>query len=638
MRTAQSHRIARLALLPAVLATALTLSACGGGGAATVTSSGRVNGHTVRGLYGSLPVAGTARRGGTITMGQLSGSTPTYLFPIIPGANATFGTAFLIGQLYVPLYNLQVGGSMQVNYATSLALPPRFSDGDRRVTITLRRGAAWSDGRPVTAADVLFGIALLKAAVKQSAANWDQYTPGLLPDDIAAARAVGARTVQITFKRAYNPAYLLGNQLAYTITPLPSKVWNIAAPGGPHLNWRIPANAARIYGYLNRQGSSPATFATNPLWKVVDGPFRLASFSTANGSFSLDANPRYTLTGRVRFARLSVETYTSASSQLNALRSGSLQVGVNIDFSELGAIPALRRDGYAVFGYPNIGTFGMIINFRDRSGHFKSIISQLYVRQALAHLIDQPGYISGIFHGAAAPAYGPLPTLPRTPFTPADAGRDPYPYSVTAAVKLLRDHGWKVVAGGQSTCVRPGTGSGECGAGIPAGTPLRFTLYSTPPGETESIPLESDAFASAAKQAGIQIQQGAKTFNFQIQNFNNTNPAAAQFTNQWGMANWGEYGTTPYPTEQSDFETGGSSNMGAYSSPTADRLIRQAIYGSSAAAATKVADYLAKDVPMLFLPCADVIDAVSNRIGGTGDSFLAMTQDVFYPQYWYLKR
>ncbi len=41
---------------------------------------------------------------------------------------------------------------------------------------------------------------------------------------------------------------------------------------------------------------------------------------------------------------------------------------------------------------------------------------------------------------------------------------------------------------------------------------------------------------------------------------------------------------------------------------------------------------------MLFLPCADVLDAVSNKMGGTSDSFLAMTQDVFYPQYWYVKK
>jgi peptide/nickel transport system substrate-binding protein len=622
--------------LLAVIVAALVMSA-GGGASASVTRSGHPAAAGITGLYGSLPAGGAGKRGGTITMGQLSGDTPTYLFPIVPGASATDGTGFLISQLYVPLYNLQVGGTMEVNNATSLALPPTFSNGDRTVTIKLRSGAVWSNGKPVTADDVLFSIAMLKAAVKANASNWDQYTPGLLPDNIGSATAVNQKTVQITFKRAYNPAYIKGNQLAYSITPMPSTVWNVATAGGPHLNWKVPANAAKIYSFLNEQGGKQATFGSNPLWKVVDGPFKLSSFDITNGSFNLNANPSYSLTGKVRFNTLNVQTYTSSSAALSAMRSGDLDVGT-VDFSQLGEVPALHDAGYSVFGYPNIGTFGFMLNFKDKTGHYNSIIAQLYVRQALSHLINQKAYITGILHGAAAPAYGPLPTLPRTPFTPADAGTNPYPYSISAAKQLLTSHGWKVVRGGQTTCAKAGTGAGECGAGIPAGTPLKFTLYSTPAGETESIPLESDAFASAAKSVGIDVVQGEKTFNFETQNFNNTNPAAKQYTNEWGMANWGEYGTSPYPTEQTYFKTGGSSNMEGYSNPTTDKLINAAIYGTNPATATKLADYLAKQAPVLFLPCADVIDAVSKKIGGTDDSFLAMTQDVFYPQYWYLKK
>ncbi len=636
-RTQRGSLRPRAALAALALIAATTIAGCGGTNRVDAAhSSGKVNGHTVVGLYGSLPRSGTATGTGTITMGQITGDTPTYLFPIVPGANATDGTAFLISQLYVPLYNLQVGGSMQVNYATSAAERPTFSDGDRRVTITLRKGLTWSNGRPVSADDVLFDLAMLRAAVKQSAANWDQYTPGLLPDDVASATAANASTVVLTFKRPYNPAFLLGDQLANTLTPLPSSAWAIDRAGGPQLNWRSPAVAAKIYTYLNKQGTSVAAFATNPLWKVSDGPFALKSFNATNSSFTLQANPRYTLTGKVRFSDLEVSTYTSDTAQLNALASGALDVGT-VDFSQLGEVKGLQRGGYSVFGYPNIGSFGAILNFKDTADHFNAIIKQLYVRQALSHLVNQPADIRGVFEGAAATAYGPLPTIPRTPYTPADAGSDPYPYSVSAAAKLLRAHGWKVVPGGQTVCVKAGTGANECGAGIPAGTPFKFNWYSTPASETESIAVESEAFASTAKQVGIEITLGTKTFDFQIQNFNDGNPGASHYENQWGVANWGEYGTTPYPTEESIFNTGGSQNMGGYSDPTADKLIDQAIYGRQADAATKVADYLARDVPILFLPCADVIDAVSSKVGGTDDSFLAMTQDVFYPQYWYVK-
>jgi peptide/nickel transport system substrate-binding protein len=616
--------------------TAVLLSACGGGSANSSTTSppsGVVNGHAVKGLYGALPKSGTPSGGGTITMGQISGDTPTYLFPYVPSQYATDGTGFLISQLYIPLYNLQVGGTFEINYATSAAEKPTFSDGDRKVTIRLRSGVRWSDGKPVTADDVLFSIAMLKAAVKQSAANWDQYTRGLIPDDIQAATAPNPHTVVLTFTRQYNPAYVLGDQLAYTLYPLPSAEWDVDRAGGPHLNWHDPATAAKIYTYLNKAGSSLSTFATSPLWKTVDGPFKLGAFSTVNGSFTLHANPRYTLTGKVRYQTLKVESYTSTTSQINALRAGDLDVGV-VDFSELGEVSTLHSAGFSVFGYPNIGTFGIILNYKDTVGHFNKIIAQRYVRQALAHLEDQPAYIKG----AASAAYGPLPSLPPTPYTPKSAGTPVYPYSISDAAKLLRSHGWKVASGGQTTCAKAGSGPGECGAGIPHGTPLKFNLVATPASETDSIPLESDAFASAAKQVGINIAVQTKTFNYQIANYNDGNHADKRYENDWAASNWGEYGTTAYPTENTYFNTGGVSNFGGYSDPTADRLIHQAIYGHKASVSTTIASYLAKDVPELFLPCADVLDAVSNKVGGTSDSFLAMTQDVFYPQYWYLKK
>ena len=40
-------------------------------------------------LYGSLPKAGTASKCGTVTLGQITGQTPTYIFPITPGAFTT---------------------------------------------------------------------------------------------------------------------------------------------------------------------------------------------------------------------------------------------------------------------------------------------------------------------------------------------------------------------------------------------------------------------------------------------------------------------------------------------------------------------------------------------------------------------
>ncbi len=43
-------------------------------------------------------------KGGTISQGQLSGQTPTYIFPIINSENVTTGSISLVSNLYMPLY------------------------------------------------------------------------------------------------------------------------------------------------------------------------------------------------------------------------------------------------------------------------------------------------------------------------------------------------------------------------------------------------------------------------------------------------------------------------------------------------------------------------------------------------------
>ena len=115
-------------------------------------------------------------------------------------------------------------------------------------------------------------------------------------------------------------------------------------------------------------------------------------------------------------------------------------------------------------------------NFEDKTNHFNSIVSQLYFRQAMAHLEDQQGWISAFMHGAGAPAYGPIPAYPKSPFLPANAATNPYPFSISTATNLLKSHGWTVNAGGTDVCQSAGSGANQCGAGIPAGTQLKFNL------------------------------------------------------------------------------------------------------------------------------------------------------------------
>ncbi|MBV8733672.1 MAG: hypothetical protein JO120_02710 [Solirubrobacterales bacterium] len=614
---------------------ALALSACGGSSSGTANSS-----VTQHGLYGKLPPAGTPTHGGTITYGLLNGSTtPNYIFPITPSGNASTSNYSWQQTMYLPLYNnMAFGSSPGVQYKLSLANKPVFSDGNKTVTIQLKKGYRWNDGHPVDAQDVLFDIALLKVAVGESPANWASFTPGYFPQSLASVSASGPYTVVMHLKRAFNPSFFLNNQLAYQLYALPSRSWNVTSPHGPHLNWKVPANAKKIYDYLGKAGGQTGTFSSNPLWKIADGPYKLAGFSPVTSSWTLKANPSYGGSPKPYADTIQGISYTGITPVLNAMRTGSLDVA-SIDFSQLAEVPGLTSQGYSVFGIPDFGWAGVVWNFKDTTNHFDKIIRQLYFRQAMAMLVDQPAIIAGIYHGAAGPAYGPVPSVPRTPFTPANSVKPPYPYNPAKAVAILKAHGWHVVPNGQTTCARPGSGPNECGAGLPKGTPISFAWYTETAASGPYVALTDEAITSEAKKAaGINISLSEKTFNYIASNFNDADPSVAKFTNTWAVENFSGYANQPYPTQNSIFNTGGSFNSGAYSDPKMDQLIHNSVFSADPKAVTKEASYAAIALPALFLPNYDYIWAVSKRVGGDPKAYLSQTQYAFWPQYWWVNK
>ncbi len=634
-------------------AVALLVAACGGSsskssGSGSTTSSS--SGSTLNGnsdlakygtvLYGSLPAAGTPAAGGTVSVSQQTGETPTYIFPIIPGADTSTGDLNMVSNIYMPLYAGPTGAEPKVDYAQSFAASaPVPSNGDKTYTIHLKTGLKWSNGTPMDANDVLFWYYLLRAAVKSSSANWGQYVPGQFPMSVTSATSPNSSTVVFKLNKAYNPGYFLNNQLADTDNtyPLPSTDWNLTAAGTHTSNWKNPAVALKIYNYLNKAGAGVASFASNPLWKDVSGPFKLTSFSATNSSFVLTPNASYGGTPKAQ-ATVDYDTFTSVTSAYNALQSGSLDVDFLVDPSQLNQVKSLASSGVKVFGGPSWGWFGGQINFQDTTDHFNKVINQRYAREALDYLVDQPAIIKGVYKNAAVTAYGPTPSAPASPYAPADAATAPYPFSPSTAVSLLKGHGWKVVPNGQTTCQKAGTASDECGAGIPAGTPFKFVWANVPSATSTTGPLESEALASQAKEsAGIDIELVTKSFNFLAQNYNNANPAATKYTNDWGVNNYGGLFEDYYPTQAGvENNPGTGFNIGSYNSKTADHLINNSVFGGNASAVKTEAAYLEKDIPVIYFPDSDSLSAVNTKkIGSSANGFLALTQQAVQPQYWY---
>jgi peptide/nickel transport system substrate-binding protein len=637
----RSWRRATLGVVPiAAIAALVATSASSSASTRHATASSSLG--TV--IFGTLPpTGGTPNPGAKVTQGQLTGQTPLYIFPIVPGAQSTPGTDELITSLFMPLYGGPTGAKPEYQPGLSAAAgPPKALNGGKTYQITLKSGLKWSNGTPVTGNDVVFDIDLLKAAVKESAANWGQYTTGQFPVSVTSATAKG-NTVTIKLNKAYNPGYFLNNQLQvtnYGVYPLPSKAWNVTSAAGKHVNnWSKPKVAKQIYDYLNKLGGQVGQF-TNALWKTSDGPFTLGSYNTTNNSFVLKPYAKYGGAPKPK-NEVDVNTYTSFTAELNAVKSGGLDVMVGFDSSQIPQMSSLKSDGILAYGGPGWGWFGGELNFKNTTNNFDKVVKQLYVRQALQYLINQPGDIQGVYKGAAVAAYGPIPSAPTSPYTPKSATHPYYPYSPKKAVSLLKSHGWKVVPNGTTTCQKPGTGKSECGAGIPKGTPISFVWANQPQSVSSVGALESEALSSVAKaKAGINITLQTKTFNFLVSNYNNANPAAAKYKNQWGVNNYGGLFMNYFPTQEGAWNTTGAFNTGSYSDPTANNLMTHSVFGKNASAVTKEADYFSKNLPVLFFPDQDyMLAANSKTVSSTSpDGWTAPTQQQFFPQFWFAKK
>jgi peptide/nickel transport system substrate-binding protein len=615
------------ALAACAVVAAMGLAAC-----SKANSSGSVT--STSGAFGSVPPGSGTPHAGTVTWALSPGAAPTWVFPVTPGANLSVtDTSSFQYEMWRPLYWYGNGVRPIQVPSMSLADTPVYSNGDKTVTIHMKTNYRWSDGQPLTAKDALFFIDEVRAAVKESGSNWGYYTPHIgIPDQVVNASAPSPTTLVIHLNKAVNPQWFTADELYY-IQPIPAHAWARAAPNGPALDFTNPANAKKIYDFLAKQSGSTGTYATDPLWQVVDGPYRLSQFNNTTGGYTMAPNPRYGGPKSAKVPTVQAIPYTSDTAEFNAVLSHSIDIGY-MPLNDVPQLGAVKAAGYHVFGYPGWGFAYANYNFADKTGDFNNIIRQLYIRQALAHLENEEGYIKAFFHGAGGLAYGPVPSVPTSPYTPANALKNPYPYSVSAAAGLLRSHGWTVVPGGTSTCAKPGTGAGECGAGIPAGTKLAFNvLYASDPvifGE------QLTAWASDAKKVGIDVTLQSGTFNHVITVAND--PGSPKTINQWAVAVYGGYTDAYYPTTLGIFTTGGSFNGGFYSNPQADKLINASVTSNNPSAVKAEASYLTQQQPSLFQPNYDFITVWKDNVSGQPAAIEATTQYFLNTELMYLTK
>ncbi|MGC2191554.1 MAG: ABC transporter substrate-binding protein [Candidatus Dormiibacterota bacterium] len=583
-----------------------------------------------------------------VTWAEAPDGAPNYLAPMESATYFTTTNAQYFSWLtYRPLYWFGDNGKPVINPALSIADPPKYSNDNKTVTITLKHWK-WSDGTPITARDVTFWMNLLKASVSSGASNltsssaagpgWGAYVPGLFPDNVTSYTATGTYTVQLQLNAAYNPTWFTYNELSQMF-PIPQQSWDKTSASSPDGNYdeTVPGTATSgalaVAQYINSESQDTSTYGTNPMWQVVSGPFKISSYNIS-GYAKFVPNPRYSGPDKADIKAFEEIPFTSDESEFNELKAGDLTIGYMpvADYSQL---KELEHSGYdSAYWWVYLTNYFPLDFSNAQAG---PLFKQLYIRQAMQSLVNQKQIIKDYYVGGTGSVNnGPVPTYPSNtkdnPFlSKLEANQNGvYPYDPAKADSLLKVHGWKVNKGGTSTCAKPGTGTGECGAGITAGEPLQFTFLYTA-GQPAFIDEMTTLVSGWKQQAGIDaIVKTPETFGDVITNA--YTPGDAWQADDWN-GGW-VYSPDYLPTGEELFETGASSNVGGYNSAEANALIKATNVAPTAkaeiTAIDKYENYLAQQLPVIWTPNQpNQLTVYSNKLSGL------VPQGVFdelYPQ------
>src|SRR5580704_4182601 len=305
----------------------------------------------------SAPVSG-----GTAVMAEPPSTTPNYIWPYTPSADfSDINTDNLQYLMYRPLYWFGLNGQPVANNSLSVANPPMFNG--EKVTITLKH-YVWSNGTQVTASDVMFWL-------------------------------------NMVMDQAYSPTWFQYNELSQ-ITPMPA-AWDRTASGPSDCASKV-SDCATVFNYLNTQSKDLSTYATSPIWSVVDGPWKLSSFN-ADGHVSFVPNKKYSGPVKPKLSAFEEVPFTTDSAEYDVLQSPSSSTKIDVGYLPQQDAPAkpanaavgrnpLSARGYTLDPWKIWGINYYVLNYQSTTGN-GPIFKQLYFREALAYLMNQAAVISG---------------------------------------------------------------------------------------------------------------------------------------------------------------------------------------------------------------------------------------------------
>jgi peptide/nickel transport system substrate-binding protein len=539
------------------------------------------------------------------------GFPPAVIFPFTPPER--FGTRSLYEFqffMYRPLFWLGRAGTPTVDYDLSIADEPTWSADGRTVTVRIKPWR-WSNGETVCADNVVFWMNMLTV----KGPKFGAYVAGYFPDNLVSYDKVADDRVSFTFDKVYSKNWVVMNQLTM-ITPMP-KAWDRTADGPADATHDV-GQAEAVYEYLMSQNGPPTAetneyrvrWADSPIWSVVNGPWRLRSY-TEEGVVTFVPNEHYSGPNKAHLSEFRQIQTLSDEQEYGLLEKGP----VGPDAVQIGFLPlsfGTQPDGDPTTGGPNpLGDAYRLVpqvvfcirfialNFGN-TGMAGNLIRQPYLRQALQSCLDQDYGTREIYQGYGWRQNGPVPMLPASDLVSPRLreGEGRWPFDPERARELLAANGWDVTVS-PAVCVRPGTGPGEAGEGIPAGAELSLSLryVEARPALTRLM----EQFRIDAAKAGIELRL-SEVYGSVLVAEDAPGPPTPEYPRTWEMSSWNGGWVYNHPTGENLFQSGAGCNFSNYPDARADELIAASVTSDDLTDLYAYQEYIAEQVPVLFTP------------------------------------
>jgi peptide/nickel transport system substrate-binding protein len=483
---------------------------------------------------------------GVLTIDNESGGTWTCDFSPF---NLSY-VPYSLGPVYEPLVFVN---TLQSGQETPwLATSWTWSNGNKQITFTIRNGVKFSNGHPLTAADVVFTFNMLK--------KFKTLDINSVWSVLSSVTQKGSDQVVMTFKAAAVPYfYYIADQIGIVDPAVWSKVAN-------------PAN------YPDK----------NP---VGTGAFTASSSTCTPQNIKYTANPHYWQPGEPKVGTVNYPAFLTNDTANTYLANGQAQWGSQF-IPSIQKVYLSRSPNYH-YWFPPVANVTMFINLTN------PILKNLAVRQAMAYAINRQ-------QASSIGEYGYEPASNQTGIvTPtfsswmnssqAAAYGNNYAYNPAKAISILKQAGFKRSC---STCTFT----------TPSGQPLSFTILNN--GGFSDWVAAVQTIQQSLKAIGIQVtpvnlaattyQSDLYTGKYQLGYYAETGGPTPYFElRQW-----------LYSANSAPIGTPAGSNFERYSNPATDALINQ--YGATTSAATQhsivdqLQSVLLKDVPVI--PITEQVD------------------------------